>query len=290
MRVSPQIEDIDKMARDVPAMPVVAQKVMTMLGDENTTNSMLADVLSTDQSLASRILQMANSPFFGTRQKIASISNAVFVLGHSALQSLVITVCTKGLFKNPGLVEEKLWEHSLAVAVASKQIAGTTGLQEPDEAFVAGLLHDIGRTSYVVVYRDAHRDIAMRAYNDDLSMEEIGDLEKEEFGYDHSEVGSRVLKVWRLPDVYSRVARRHHATSVDLIEREENPQAIAIVGQANLIAGRLGLGRAAPDKRIDVIATPYNGMLGLDRDHVLKVVEATLTTFKETRDQFGLPG
>ena len=73
--MSPIIDNIDRMVRDVPAMPLVAQKVMHMLGDPRTTNSMLGDTLSSDQSLVTRILQMANSPFFGTRQKIASISN-----------------------------------------------------------------------------------------------------------------------------------------------------------------------------------------------------------------------
>lgn len=286
--MSPQIEDMEKMMRDVPAMPVVAQKVMQLMGDPRSTNSLLGETLSADQALVARILQMANSPFFATRQKIASISNAIFILGHSALRSLLITVCTKDLFKGAGLMEEKLWEHALGAAVAAKEIALKTGMQAPDEAFIAGLLHDIGKTCFVVVFHGDYKNIFSKAYNEKLSMGEVLEMEKEEFGYNHCEVGARAIAKWRLPKVYARAARRHHADSVELIQKEDEPNAIALVGQANLIAARVGLGQHEPDKRIDVIATVYNEILGLDRDAVLQIIEKTLKIYKDTRSQFNL--
>lgn len=286
--MSPQIENLERMARDLPAMPVVAQKTMHMLGDPRTTNAMLGETLASDQALASRILQMANSPFFGTRQKIASISNAVFVLGHSALRSLIITVCTKGLFKNPGLMEEKIWEHALAAAVAARQIAEKLPPMDPDEAFLGALLHDVGKTSLVVVYHDDFRDVFTEAYNDDLTMEEAMELEKSEFGYTHCEIGALVLAKWRLPPLFARIARRHHATNAELLNKEQDPKAIAVAALANLIAQRLGMGRHEPDKRVDVIGSVYNEMLGVDRDAALQIIEKTLEVYKEARDQFDL--
>ncbi len=286
--MSPKIDDLERVLRDVPAMPVVAQKVMQMLGDANTTNSNLGETIAADPSLAARILTMANSPFFGTRQKISTISNAVFILGHAALRSLVITVCTKGLFKNPALMEEKLWEHSLGAAIAARQIADKTGVWDPDEAFVIGLLHDIGKISLVTVYHDDYRKVFMECYNNQLILDDMIDLEKEEFGYDHTEVGARVIVKWRLPDFYSRAARRHHAYSLDLLQHEEEPKVIAIAGQANIIALRLGLGLHQPDKRVDVVGTPYNELLNLQRDGVLQVIEKTLHDYKESREQFNL--
>ncbi len=279
---------MDRMVKDVPAMPVVAQKVMHMLGDPRTTNSSLGDALSTDMAMASRILQMANSPFFGARQKISSISQGIFVLGHSALRSLIITVCTKGIFKNPGLMEEKLWEHSLGAAVASRCIAGRTNLMDKDEAFLGGLLHDIGRMILIVVYRDDYTPLFQKSYNQSVGMAKLISMEKEEFGYDHAEIGARVISKWRLPNVYGRIARRHHSTNIDLINQEENPSAVAIAAQANLIAHRLGLGGAEPDKKIEVVNTPYNEMMKIDQDQTLKIVEETMTTFKESQEQFKL--
>ena len=130
--MSPQIENIDNMINDIPAMPVVAQKVMHMLGDPRITNSVLGETLATDQSLATRVLQMANSPFFGTRQKIGSISGAIFILGHAALRSLIITVCTKGLYKNPGLMEQKtLGNIGLGAAVASRSYGAKSWFYRP---------------------------------------------------------------------------------------------------------------------------------------------------------------
>lgn len=286
--MSPQIEDLDRMMREVPAMPVVAQKVMQLLGDTRSTNSILGETLSADQALVSRILQMANSPFFGTRQKIATISNAIFVMGHSALRSLIITVCTKGLFKNPGLMEEKIWEHSLGTALAARQIAELSNAMDPDEAFILGLLHDIGKTSLLVVYHDVFQEIFMTAYNRKLSMEEFRLLEKEEFGFDHCEVGARVLTKWRLPPVCARVARRHHTQNIELIEREEEPKALALASQANLVAIRVGFGFPEPDKRVNVISTVYNDILGIDRENTMAIIEKTLKVYKEARAQFNL--
>lgn len=286
--LSPIIQDLDKMVRDVPAMPVVAQKVMHMLGDPRTTNSVLGETLQSDQSMASRILQMANSPFFGTRQKIASISNAIFVLGHAALRSLIITVCTKGLFKNPGLMEQKIWERALGTAVASKQAAADTGFMDPDEAFIGGLLHNVGQTIFTVVYKEDYKKLFEKWYNDDQGIDALIEMEKEEFGYDFTQIGVRVIQKWRLPPVYARIARRHNYKNPEVLGNEENPQAIALVGQGCLVVARLGIGRHEPDKSVDVMNSLYNQVLQLDRDRILKLVEHTLKTFSECRDQFGL--
>jgi len=288
LTVSPQIKDLNRMLRDVPAMPAVAQRVMHLLGDPRTTNSVLGDALASDQAMAARVLQMANSPFFGTRQKISSISNAVFVLGHSALRSLIITVCTKGLYKNPGLMERKNWEHSLGSATAARHLAEKTGLMDQDEAFTGGLLHDIGRTMLMIADREAYQALFERDYNQDFAPDGLIALEKEEFGYDHCEVGAPVILKWRLPGIYARIARRHHATSSDVIEREEDPKAIALVAQANLIAHRVGLGRHEPDEQIDVMANIYNEMLGIGREMTLEIVKLALRDYKDAREQFSL--
>lgn len=286
--MSPLVQNLDHLVRDIPAMPVVAQKVMHMLGDPRTNNTALGDTLSSDQSLASRLLQMANSPFFGTRQRIGSVSGAIFILGHVALRSLIITVCTKGLYKHAGLMEQKLWEHALGTATASRLMARKTGVLDSDEALICGLLHDIGQTILSVIYHKEFQAIFMRAYGDSIPRVDMQALEREEFGYTHCEVGMRVITKWRLPNLYARAARRHHAESLEVLEREENPRAVALVAQANLIARRLGLGLREPDKEVDVIQTIYNEMLGLNRQHVLQLIEQTLKTYHNARAQFAL--
>ena len=286
--MSPLIDSMDRMVRDIPAMPAVAQKVMHMLGDPRTTNSTLGSTLSSDMAMASRVLQMANSPFFGTRQKITSISQAIFVLGHAALRSLIITVCTKGIFKNPGLMEEKVWEHGMGTGVAARSIAEKTKLMDPDEAFLGGLLHDVGRMILIVVYRSEYQKIFEKSYNENLSLLEIMDLEKQEFGYDHAEIGSRVIVKWRLPAMFGRICRRHHTVKAEILDQEEDSSAIALVAQANLISVRLGLGGHEPDKRIEVVDTPFNQRLNIDKDMILALVEETWKTYKEYRDQFVL--
>lgn len=282
--MSPLIEDLNRLMSDVPALPVVGQRVMTMMGDDNTTNAQLGSVLSSDQALASRVLQMANSPYFGARSPISSVSNAVFVLGHSALRSLIITVCTKGLYKQIGLMEEKLWDYALASAIGAREIARATGFLDPDDAFVGGLLHDVGRTILAVNFHDPYRDIFAHCFNEDLPASELKALEKEEFGYDHNEIGQATIAKWKLPPVFGRMARRHHDTNPELLGREEQPQAVALVAQAGLIAERLGLGFARPHRDVDLLENPCNRhFLKLEAPALSKLVERTLLDFNENR-------
>ena len=284
--MSPLIENMDRMVRDIPAMPEVAQKVMHMLGDPRTTNTSLGQALSSDMSMASRVLQMANSPFFGTRQKISSISQAIFILGHSALRSLIITVCTKGIFKNPGLMEKKIWEHSLATAVGARLVAKKTGLMDADEAFLGGLLHDSGRMILAVVYRNDYQLIFEKFYNGRLPPESVLEAEKQEFGFDHAEIGSRVIAKWRLPNVFARICRRHHVNNQQVLEQAESPNAVALVGLANLMSHRLGLGGAAPDDSVDIDDTLFNRQLKISGDVVQVLMDEMQKNYEESEEQF----
>jgi putative nucleotidyltransferase with HDIG domain len=269
-------------------MPAVAQRVMHMLGDPRTNNVQLAEALSSDQSMVSRVLQMANSPFFGTRQKVASISNAIFVLGHSALRSLIITVCTKGIYKNAGLMEQKLWEHSLGTALAARILAHRKSLGNPDERFIGGLLHSIGQAILANAFHDEYAALFMRVYNREAPIDSLDRSEREEFGYDHCEIGACVVSHWRLPDVYARMALRHHTDSLESLRAEEEGQAVALVGLACLSAYRLGYGLHAPDKDIDVFDTPYNQYLGVGAEEMTRFLDEISSSFSTTRKDFDL--
>ncbi len=286
--MAPEIQNIERIIRDIPSMPTVAQKIMHMLGDPRTTNAALGDALASDQSMATRILQMANSPAFGTRQKISTVQNAIFILGHATLRGVIIAVVTKGLFKNPGLMEKKIWEHSLSTAIGSRILSETTGKMNPDDAFVGGLLHDIGKTMFCVVFKNDYLPIYNHFYEDMLEMDEVRALEREEFGYDHCEIGARTITKWRLPSVYSRIARRHHAATIALMEKEDDPAAIAIVGLANLISHRIGMGLKEPDKRIDIVNSVYNEMLEISKEDIMKAVQDTMKTYKEFSSEFNM--
>ena len=186
-------------------------------------------------------------------------------------------------------MEQKIWERALGTAVAAKEAAGVTGLMDPDEAFIGGLLHNVGQTIFTVVYKPDYQKLFQEWYNGESSTNDsLIEAEKDEFGYDYTQIGSRVIQKWRLPPVYARIARRHTTANPEVLNNEEDPNAIALVGQGHVVVARLGIGRHEPDKSADVMNSIYNKTLKLDRDQVLKLVEHTLKTFSECRDQFGL--
>ena len=184
-------------------------------------------------------------------------------------------------------MEKCMWEHSLGAAVISRHLAEKTGIMDADEAFVGGLLHDVGRTALAYNYHPAYLKIFEKVQAENLSTDQIIEAEKEEFGYAHGAIGDCVIKKWKLPEMYSSIARYHHNQDLEIISRQEHSKAIALVGLADLIAERLGLGMQERNREIDIFSNFYNDeFIKLNRDAVLNIVEESYRKYAESRDQF----
>jgi len=140
------IERIILKTVDIPSLPPVAMKVMNLIKDDFASLKALEEIISRDQGFATRLLRIANSPYYGRDRKIEDISQALLLIGFETLKSLVIAASLKDLNRQFGIFEQKLWEHSLGVALCSSLLAMVTRLATSDEALVCGLMHDVGKT------------------------------------------------------------------------------------------------------------------------------------------------
>lgn len=209
---SPTLEQIASRAGDLPSLPTIALKIIEMVGDSRTSAGDLQRVIMSDQALAARVLKIANSALFNTRSEITTISHAVVVLGFTTLRSVVMTssihrVFSDGTRRGGSLSDAVLWEHSLAVAIASREIARWTEAISPEEAFIAGLLHDIGKlvlsknleTRYVEVLNEVIRGDAT-----------FIDAENRLLGFNHAHLGALVARKWKLPHSVANAILYHH--------------------------------------------------------------------------------
>lgn len=217
---------------DIPTLPAVVLKVSKMLQDYDTSINRLSNTIERDQAMVSKILKLVNSAFYGFQSRIISIAHATTLLGFNTVRNALFSTSVIDAFSASdaleGLDVTDFWRHSVAVAVTSRHLAEKTRLVTPNDAFVAGLLHDIGK---VVLVQD-FRELFGRVWT---SMRDNGqffiDAEKKLLPSNHAQIGGHLAKKWQLPVSLIDAIRYHHAVS----KRAHDFNLLAAVHVADII-------------------------------------------------------
>ncbi len=223
---------------DIPSLPVIAAKVLDMLGHELLNAEELAEVISHDPAFASRVLKVANSPYFCRGASVSSIDDAIFHVGFEAVSDIVMMSALKDLRRESDAVDFVLWEHSTAVAVASRLIAMQLGAGRVGEHFIHGLLHDIGKIVMNINFKEKYAKVIDEVTSTGKSFEEV---ELSTFGFTHCGIGDYVAKTWRLPVEIRRVISMHHLRYSEIPD-EAHIFDIILVKAADFICSELKIG------------------------------------------------
>jgi putative nucleotidyltransferase with HDIG domain len=194
--------------KNLPTIPIVLAKILQLVDAENSSGRDLIAVIEHDQALTGKMLRLANSAFFGQSRKVATIPRAVVLLGFSTVRNLALGVKVWDALGS-GIAKtrlEELWAHAVAVAAAGRSLATRIGGGDPDEAFTAGLLHDVGRLVLAMRFRDDYWKAVGGAHEGD----DLETRERELVGVDHAEVGAWILEAWSLPPGIIEAVRAHH--------------------------------------------------------------------------------
>ena len=198
--------------QSIPTLPTVALRVMEITANPKSSANDLMDIISPDVSLTTKILKIANSPFYGLTREISSLQHAVTVLGFKEIRNLVISTVAFDSFKNLGKNNKfdinKFWRHSFYCALAAKTIAVDMKI-ESSELFVAGLVHDIGKLAMYITFPG---EFMMQAeIMNPLKIKYTAfEAEKDVFGMTHDEVGMKLLKKWMFPESLLTAVGYHH--------------------------------------------------------------------------------
>ncbi|MFZ3101180.1 MAG: HDOD domain-containing protein [Desulfitobacteriaceae bacterium] len=225
----------------LPALPDSAMQVIALTRNSETDIKDLIAVISHDPALTANILRQANSSYYGYARRISSLAEAVVILGFQAIQGLAMASALSPLLKTEligyGLDQEGLWRHSMFTAMAGKRLCKRLLLPFGEVAFIAGLLHDIGKLILTVYVQEVGSFILKKVDQENLSYRE---LEKKIIGFDHATVGGYIAQQWNLPDELVEAITHHHTP-----ERAQHQQQLAaIVHVANALANLLGVGEA----------------------------------------------
>jgi len=207
----------------------------------NTPSSTIQDIseiVKTDPSLVANVLKVVNSPYYGIRSKVDTISRAISIIGLDDLYNIITTVVAVNSFSKIAthLVKPAtFWRHSFCTAILAKKIAGLCNVLHTERLYVVGLLHDIGSLILYSTFPEESEEIIKIADGD----EEVHyRTEKEKLGFTHADIGAELLKQWGLPDVLTETIKQHHEPCAN----EDVVLDAAIIHLANTLSNSYILG------------------------------------------------
>lgn len=206
MGATTQIDIHSLISTEIPPLPNAAMRVATLAQDANVSTRAIADAIGCDPALAARILRVANSPLYAPLRRITSLPMAVGALGHRVIYQIVIASIASEAFrrKERSPLEKVLWEHSVAVALMAREISSALGMRGSEEAFLCGLLHDIGKL--LLIRHDALLYLQLVETDDG---KDLLTREEEIYGYTHAQIGALVARHWELPEEIAYAIYHH---------------------------------------------------------------------------------
>lgn len=256
----------------IATLPEITLKVIQLVEDPDSTAQDLNNLISNDPALGSRILKVVNSSFYGLSGQIGSINRAIVLLGLNALKNVAIAASLAKLFRGgemcPSFNARDLWSHSIAVASATQMLAQKVELSLPDEAFLAGLMHDLG-IMVEMQARPAQFVKVVEKVTADATFS-FRQAEIDVLGASHEDFGAALCRTWKFPVRFASVAGFHHRP---LDGPEDNWRLTTLVHIGDILAARLELGytRTVDADQIDPTIL---GELNLNEVAIAEISEA----------------
>jgi len=186
---------------EISSIRSVLSSIIRIINDPESSVKDLKDVIEIDPPLVAKILKVSNSAYYGYSKNITAIQEAIICIGFDAVREMALNQKVGEIFNESielgGYSRRSLWKHLVAVALCCKLIYRREFMERGDNAYVAGLLHDIGLIVIEQFVRDEFKKIVVKAEENGVS---IADLEKKYLGYQNSDVGVAMAELWGLPD------------------------------------------------------------------------------------------
>jgi putative nucleotidyltransferase with HDIG domain len=199
----------------IPPFPAIAIKALQLVSSGHAEFRELSDMLKADTALSSEILRVSNSALYGIPEVFESVARATVYLGLERTRNVILTVAMRRYFgKESGAAwVENCWRHSLGCALISEEIAQKTKRVEPDVAYTASLMHDMGRLAIAVAYPEEYGGFLTNSREQVTPA--VLEREHEMFGVNHCEAGISLASFWSLPESLGEVMSHHHEQAAE---------------------------------------------------------------------------
>lgn len=273
----------------LPMLPQVVVKVQTVVSADDSSARDLASVILSDPMLTSRVLKLVNSAYHSvTRQKVTKVTQAIVVLGFERIRNLTLALSSYKILRHlqGGKALKKFWIHSLATAIGTQLLAPPECKVSPEEMFVGGLLHDVGKLILAHYYPEEYQKVLDKM----LDGKSAVSAEFEVFEIDHRDAGLALANVWGFPPLIHSAIRYHHDLKKPGTLRSEAQVISGAVGVANLIAKNL-YGTHDPEQQkvpVEKIVEYADELLGLGQAEVDDVVNELGQKVEEMAGSLGI--
>lgn len=281
----PIVESSFQKIKNIATLPAVAHRIMNLVADAESSTEDLRKVIANDPALSACILKVVNSSFYGFPQQVSSIDRAIVLLGLNAIKNIAIATSLNKVFKSNQIGSEfdpcDLWTHSVAVAICARELSVKSGLEDPDEVFLAGLIHDIGIMVEMQANHQGFIEIIKTLSHEQSTT--FRQAEEQVLGTTHELFGAYICRVWKFPPHFEYVARHHH----EPMRLPETDRTLpAIVHVADILAAQIGEGYTRTVET-ETVAPEILSSLNLTESDLETLVATLIDAIQETQQLLG---
>ncbi|MGB0768538.1 MAG: sensor domain-containing diguanylate cyclase [Phycisphaeraceae bacterium] len=268
----------------LPSMPAVAMQIIDLVQEDEANVDKIAETISLDPALSTKMLKTVNSSFYGLPKTIGSVHQAVVVLGLNAVKTLALGFSLVGkLTQSEGLGFDPMafWRRSLYCATAAKELCDRLGIVQAEEVFMSSLLQDVGVLALVQVLREEYAMILEQTQGDHRK---LGKIETELLGGDHADVGGALTESWGLPPLLVESIRLHERAD----DAPEDMQQMIRVVHAGAYTAEL-IEHPEDQQRVRAFHMVLSGWFGIEQAEAEAFLEKTCQEARQTQRLFELP-
>lgn len=226
-------------SRGLPTMPGAAQKAFKLTIDPDAEIRDFIEVIESDEALSARVIKISNSVYFDRGNPSKTIQESVVNIGINELKSLLNATTLSELFPSRHPLRAELWAHDIATALTAKSIAARILPEKTDNAFLGGLMHDLGKLLLLQRIGKDYAEVVSLVKSKGIS---FCAAEEDLFVFNHTEVGQLIGEQWNFTEELLEIIRHHHQPFPSAEDEAESVTLIQIVKSADIIAHALGLG------------------------------------------------
>lgn len=269
----------------IPTLPSVVVRIMEAIDNPKTSAEDINAIILTDPGITAKVLRLVNSAYYGFPRKIASVTQAVVILGFSTVRNLVLTATIFDVFSHKtrnALDRVGLWQHSTGTAVLSRMIARRLKHPDLEDVFIAGLLHDIGKLVLDEFAEQDYRRVVKVVQEKDMLLREAEHLVLQ---CDHCDVGAWVAMRWNLPPVLVQTIQHHHNPE----DAEEAGDVVAMIHIGNALARMKKIGHPG-DAKVPPVRKESLERLGVGKGDLAAILEESNAELEKARVFFEIRG
>lgn len=274
---------IQKKESDLPTLPVVVDRIISVASDQKTTTEELAEVISYDQGMTNKLLKLANSIYYAQKTKVETIKRSITVIGFDEIIGIALGMGILSSFTDKSglsLDMKALWIHGIGVATVAKELAKRTNPGIANKIFIPGLLHDMGKVIFSVYFKDEYRKVRM------LAMEKKKPLyfaENAVFKLDHAVLSALLMKRWNFPASIILPCRFHHNPESAPIKFKHES---LIINLADYLTQKAGVGHSGNPVPVTVKNSPQK--IGINPSILKLTVDQLKRKEEEIKEFFNI--